>query len=304
MVRPVLASNISDEIFLPWVESANDRRFKQILIIFVVVFSLISAIVPFLPVPEIIQADLKTVSPHLSRLIMEKKKQPPPPPPIPEANVPEKNIPVKKSEKLDKKEVAYKKAASSGLVALSNELAELRESFDFSMLDAKPLIKSVAVKKQSFDQDLITAKATSSSSGIAVDKATTLTGTAKLSERSTTKVTSDIADKISATRKSATSGKKISRGESEIEQVFQKNKGAIYNLYNRALRKDPTLGGKVIIELTINAQGKVVQCHIISSELNDPGLERKIIARVKMFQFKPADVLETTVKYPIDFLPS
>ncbi|MDH5612730.1 MAG: TonB family protein, partial [Gammaproteobacteria bacterium] len=85
---------------------------------------------------------------------------------------------------------------------------------------------------------------------------------------------------------------------------FQKNKGAIYNLYNRALRKDPTLGGKVIIELTINAQGKVVQCHIISSELNDPGLERKIIARVKMFQFKPADVLETTVKYPIDFLPS
>ncbi|MDH5611427.1 MAG: TonB family protein, partial [Gammaproteobacteria bacterium] len=296
MVRPVLASNISDEIFLPWVESANDRRFKQILIIFVVVFSLISAIVPFLPVPEIIQADLKTVSPHLSRLIMEKKKQPPPPPPIPEANVPEKNIPVKKSEKLDKKEVAYKKAASSGLVALSNELAELRESFDFSMLDAKPLIKSVAVKKQSFDQDLITAKATSSSSGIAVDKATTLTGTAKLSERSTTKVTSDIADKISATRKSATSGKKISRGESEIEQVFQKNKGAIYNLYNRALRKDPTLGGKVIIELTINAQGKVVQCHIISSELNDPGLERKIIARVKMFQFKPADVLETTVK--------
>jgi len=94
------------------------------------------------------------------------------------------------------------------------------------------------------------------------------------------------------------------RDEREIEQVFQKNKGAIYSIYNRALRKDPSLEGKVVVELIIGSDGKVIQCRIISSELNSPKLERKIIARIKLFKFKPGNMRKTTIKYPIDFLPS
>lgn len=295
-------SNVPEELFLPWVESANDRRFKKILIVFVTTFILISAIVPFLPTPEIIQKDLKTVAPRLSRLIIEQKKIPPPP--LPEVKKKVKKKPVKKKKKVDKKDTAYKKAASSGLVALSSELDDLKDSFDFSSLDTKPLKKSKGVEKQTFQTNVITAKATSASAGIETGKLTRTTGGSKLSGRTTTKVTSKISEKVAPVRRSSANGRGLLRDEREIEQVFQKNKGAIYSIYNRALRKDPTLAGKVVVELTIAPNGKVTQCRIISSELNTPDLERKIIARIKLFKFKSANVPATTVKYPIDFLPS
>lgn len=297
-------ANVPAELFLPWVESANDRRFKRILIIFVTVFSLVSAIVPFLPVPEIVQKDLNTVAPRISRLIMEKKKQPPPPPPKPEVSKKIKDKPVKQDKKVVKKDAARKKAASSGLVALSSELVDIRESFDFPAIDNKPLKQSKGVEKQTFQNDLITARAKSASAGIDTNKLTRTTSETNLSTRTTTKVTSDIGDRVAVARKSGVSGGVSLRDEREVELVFQKNKGAIYSIYNRALRKDPTLAGKVVIELTIEPDGTVTQCHIASSELNAPKLERKIIARVKLFRFKPGKVQKMTIKYPIDFLPS
>ena len=85
--------------------------------------------------------------------------------------------------------------------------------------------------------------------------------------------------------------------------VFDKNKGAIYSLYGRALRKDPSLEGKVVIELTISPTGQVVKIRIVSSELNNPALERKLMARIKLFSFGVKSVEELIVTYPIDFLP-
>ncbi len=295
-----------DELFLPWVESANDRRFRKILFVFVTLFTVISAIVPFLPTPEIIQKDLKTVAPRLSRLIIEQKKQPPPP--LPVAKKKAKKKPVEKKKKVekkpDKKEAALKKAASSGLVALSNELDDLRDSFDFPALDNKPLKQAKDIEKQNFETNLITANASSASSGIDANKLTRSTSGSNLSGRTTTKVTSALGSKVVAPRKKSADGRSLMRTEREIEQVFQKNKGAIYSIYNRALRKDPTLAGKVVIELTIAPNGRVLKCRVVSSELNSPTLERKIVARVKLFRFKPANVQETVIKYPIDFLPS
>ena len=86
--------------------------------------------------------------------------------------------------------------------------------------------------------------------------------------------------------------------------VFDKYKGALQNIYQRALRKDPTLQGKVVFELTINAAGKVVKCIIISSELGSKSLERRLVSRVKSFRFAAKDVATVTVTMPIDLLPS
>jgi hypothetical protein len=58
------------------------------------------------------------------------------------------------------------------------------------------------------------------------------------------------------------------------------------------------------MELTIAPNGKVVKCRIVSSELSDPLLERKLVTRVKLFRFASKDVAQVTVSYPIDFLPS
>jgi TonB family protein len=94
------------------------------------------------------------------------------------------------------------------------------------------------------------------------------------------------------------------RTADEIERVFQKNKGSIFNLYNRALRKNPSLSGKVVVELTISPSGVVTAVKILSSELGDDKLERKLVIKIKKFKFTKAKVAEITVTYPIDFLPS
>ena len=47
------------------------------------------------------------------------------------------------------------------------------------------------------------------------------------------------------------SSAKAARTREEIELVFDKNKSAIYALYSRALRENPALQGKVVLEVTI-----------------------------------------------------
>ena len=86
--------------------------------------------------------------------------------------------------------------------------------------------------------------------------------------------------------------------------VFDQNKGAIYALYSRALRKDPTLQGKLVLKLTIEPTGTVSACDVVWSEISDDELLQKLIARVKMFRFPDKDVATVTTTKPIDFFPA
>ena len=86
--------------------------------------------------------------------------------------------------------------------------------------------------------------------------------------------------------------------------VFDRNKAAIYSLYNRALRDNPQLQGKVVVQLTIAPTGEVTDCKVLSSELKDEELERKLVARIKMFHFDDKDVEIITTTKPIDFFPA
>ena len=83
---------------------------------------------------------------------------------------------------------------------------------------------------------------------------------------------------------------KAARSREEIELIFDRNKGAIYSLYSRALREQPELQGKMVLEFTISPTGEVTMCRVVSSELNDPELEKKIVARVRLFRFEAKDV--------------
>jgi periplasmic protein TonB len=100
-----------------------------------------------------------------------------------------------------------------------------------------------------------------------------------------------------------TSGK-ASRSLEEIRIVFDRNKGSIYAIYNRALREDPALQGKVVLELKIAPSGAVTDCRILSSELKSPELEAKLLARIRQFDFGAREVDQMIATYPLDFLPS
>jgi TonB family protein len=97
---------------------------------------------------------------------------------------------------------------------------------------------------------------------------------------------------------------KPSRALEDVRIVFERNKGSIYAIYNRALREDPTLQGKVVLKLTIAPSGAVTDCKVVSSDLKAPELEAKLLARVRQFEFGAKDVNEMVVSYPVDFLPS
>ena len=300
-------SNTWNEPFLPWVESENDRRFKRILVISLVVFSLLGAIIGVLPKPQVEQRELKDVSPRLAKLIIEKKKRPPPP--IPKAKTKkkvDKKKPVKKKTAKAKKKTqsARKKAQRSGLLAMSDELADLRDTFDLGKVKSnKPLQKVGKAENTRSNSPVLTARAGKSSGGINSRSFSRSTGGGDLTGRKTTAVKGNNWSKGNS-RTSSGKGRSGGRSKEEIALVFDKNQGAIYSLYNRVLRTDPSLQGKVVFELTIAPSGKVTKVRILSSDLNNPVLERKLKLRIKSFRFRAKKVRTFKVTFPIEFFPA
>jgi outer membrane biosynthesis protein TonB len=94
------------------------------------------------------------------------------------------------------------------------------------------------------------------------------------------------------------------RTDEEIQIVFDRYKSALYRLYNRELRNDPTLRGQMVLKLTIEPDGSVSMCALQSSDMNSPTLAEQVVARVKAFSFGAKDVPAITIIYPIDFLPA
>jgi hypothetical protein len=95
------------------------------------------------------------------------------------------------------------------------------------------------------------------------------------------------------------------RTDEEIQIVFDRYKAALYRLYNRELRKDPTLRGQIIIKLTIEPDGSVSFCALQSTDMNAPTLAEQVVGRVGTFDFgAKEDISAVTIIYPIDFLPA
>ncbi|TQV84536.1 AgmX/PglI C-terminal domain-containing protein [Aliikangiella coralliicola] len=152
-------------------------------------------------------------------------------------------------------------------------------------------------------RSLITKKATQGSGGIKVATASQSSGTGALAGQNTTNVKSDIGDAVENTKRRTKSGT-LKRSSENIQLAFEKHKPAIFALYHRALRKAPSLQGRVNFRLTILPSGKVSKCSIVSSELNDPALEKRLIARIKRINFGAMDVATWNDTYLINFLPT
>ena len=97
---------------------------------------------------------------------------------------------------------------------------------------------------------------------------------------------------------------KASRSLEDIKIVLERSKGSLYSIYNRALREDASLQGKVVVELKISPSGEVMSARVISSELKTPDLEAKILARIRTLDFGAKDVAEMVTTWPLDFLPA
>lgn len=106
-------------------------------------------------------------------------------------------------------------------------------------------------------------------------------------------------------RNVAGGGANLGRTDEEIQIVFDRHKAALYRLYNRELRQNPTLKGQMVLRLTIQPNGTVSFCEVKSTDMKSPQLAEQVVERVKGFDFgaKPG-IPAVTIVYPIDFLPA
>lgn len=312
------------EYNLPWTnKSVQEKRFQRILgMVFAAIFVL-GVVWPFLPAPQPDINDIEEVPPRIAQFLLEKQPPPPPKPQEPEPEPEPDPIdepepeqvaeaepepepePTPEPPPVDETQVAREKAQAA-LLPFTEELAALADSDVLeSVADNRPLTGTVAEAERN-ERSMITSKAGTGSGGINTASLSRNTGGAGLGARSVTQVESpveSVGEAAGGARRTGTSSK-ASRSREEIELVFDKNKGAIFALYNRALRADPTLEGKLVLRLTIAPTGEVTFCEVVSSELADEEFERRLVQRVRLFRFEARDVEPVTTTKPIDFFPA
>ena len=297
---------------LPWTpEEGEQERLKKTARTFLVVFALIGVVIPLIPMSE--RPPPPALPEEVVKLILE---PPPPPPPTPEAKEPElpkpeakpEPKPVEPPKPVDRQAEARKKAENAGLLAMKDQLEDLREAFEPVQSSSAPMIGRVEGASRA-ERALVTGRTGVGSGGINTGQLSTGfgSGPGNLKGHAAGTAAPSFAEKIGDDRAQASrtgSGSRASRSREEIEIVFDRNKSAIYALYSRALREQPELQGKVVVQLTIAPSGEVTDCRIVSTELGDAELERKLVARIRMFRFDARDVEAMTTTKPIEFFPA
>lgn len=294
---------------LPWSPTEEvEARFRKVVRNAFIVFAILAVLIPMIPVPEKQLVKAPDIPDRIVRLVIEQKAPPPPPPPPPklEEKQPEQIRPVEQPRPTPPQPSARERAEQS-MANVMDQLAELRDN---SVLEKAAQTRNLTGKvgeATRSERSLLTSKVGASSGGINTAALSRGYGGGQgaLTGHTTTQVTSAVLTQQAQDRVQRAAGSgKASRSQEEIALVFDRNRGAIDAVYTRALREKPDLQGKVVLELTIAPDGTVQRCEIVSSELGDPDLERKLVARIKLFRFEAKDVGTITVTKPIDFFPA
>lgn len=294
---------------LPWSRAPGERwRFAGILILTALVFLPPALLIPSMDLPVRERAEVEEVPPRLARLVAvpEVKKgseeqvlQTPEvhlTPELPSTSP----VPTKASAK-QTAEQARETASRSGLLAMKDRLASLRESPS----DRAPaMAANVGQESGSGAPEPDPSKVLKGSGGVeAGENPVTEVAVADHKVKKVEPKTEPAGQTIA--RADPASGKPSAgeRAMSNIRKVFDAQKTVLYSLYKRELRQDPTLAGKVLLELVIEPDGSVSACEVVSSELENPTLEQRIAMRVRMFDFGADSVERRKVRFPVDFLP-
>jgi len=330
-LKKVSPNNLATKHFssgLPWgAEKGENHRFVLALLVMVTVFLPPALLIPALELPEPDRTEAEKIPPQLARLV--EQREPPKPIPVPEvepepepAPEPEpepesaepKAVELELAEEVPPPEPvrptpapsqtveqARETASRSGLMAMQDQLARMRapESDAVDTLAANVDAETVSGDGDLFGAETDPDRALAGSGGVNREAAPeTEVAVAGHQVRNV-----EVAQKAVPEAAPEPTGGPGQRGMSNIRQVFDAQKTSLYSLYRRELRQDPTLEGKVMLELVIEPDGSVSSCEVVSSELGNQSLEQRIAMRVRLFNFGEDDVEPRTVRFPIDFLP-
>ena len=197
---------------------------------------------------------------------------------------------------------------AAGILAFREQFSGLAESAPDARLGAKARISSAGEAGSARPQrSMVTTQAQSSSGGInlaALSRDVGSGGGEGIERVQVIQATSSIGG-LGGSGRPLSHGPGPSRTDEEIQIVFDRHKAALYRLYNRELRRDPTLQGQMVLRLTIDPDGSVSLCVLQSTDMKARQLSAQVVERVKTFDFGAKEAVPpVTILYPIDFLPA
>jgi outer membrane biosynthesis protein TonB len=296
---------------MPWTSgNEGDRRFRKYLRNTLLICLLFALVVPFIPLP-LMQVEEAPEAPIAREFTMTIESLPKPPPKVERPPQPERvTKPVEKPEQPTRVAETPTEAPvpDEGILAFRENLSAAKESAVTARLGADARISSDD-SSAAPERSMLTSNAPGSSGGIKLAAISRGLGGNGGKDRGAMQNTA-LTRAASSIGASAPSGRPLSNGarpsrtDEEIQIVFDRHKAQLYRLYNRELRKDPALQGKMILRLTIEPDGRVSFCQLHSTDMNAPELAGQVVERVQTFDFGAKDVPAITIVYPIDFLPS
>lgn len=317
---------------LAWnIEADENNRLKKTILSVLPIFICLLVYISWVDLPEQDRETLEALPPQLAKVILKKKEEPKPvikekkkiekkeekkivPEKVAEKPKPKVKKPAPQIVKKPKAKIKHKpkevllareKAKTSGLLAMSNQLSAMSAMASKVTLDVPQTITAKPIARKSVDR---LASSVSTGRSVGVDKTLLTQETQKidLSVRKLTEV--DLQEEVYAAVEEENAAAEqllvAQRTSEELRRTMDANKSAIQSIYNRALRKKPSLQGIFTPLLVIEESGKVSNCTTEASTLGEPGLESKFCKRLRLVDFGyKAGVDRMQFKYPFDLLP-
>lgn len=314
---------------MPWMRGVEeDWRFRRSLagaMIFAALLGFVFQLID-LPIPE--RAELIEVPDRVAQLIREEREVPVQPQPVIEEPAPEEEEPEPEPDPLLAEETppepvpetadepapqqasAKDEVRAKGILAFSESFASLAQSRPSAQLGSQASLSNAGDAAVGRTQRaMVTTAGPGSSGGINLGDISRNVGGGGGGEMAGVQVTR-VASSIAGVGagggdRPLSGGRSGGRTDEEIQIIFDRYKAALYRLYNRELRKDPTLRGQLVIRLTIEPDGSVSLCELHSSDMDAPALAAQVVDRIREFDFGAKEgIVEMTIIYPIDFLPA
>jgi hypothetical protein len=329
---------------MPWARGQeDDRRFRKLLLLSLLTSIALGVLLPLVEIPMPERWEILEEQERLTQLIREELPKPPvvvaEEKPVEAIEAVEPDAPAESSDDSPAPTLADKAQAESnpapaatkqptgsrGILAFREKFSGLAKNDEVERLGSNAQIEDPTAVADGLPQrSLVTSDAPGASGGInvaALSRGTGGTGT-QLSGVAVTRATSTFGSGSGNGTGNGTGSGKSGKGrggdrpmagssaantrtDEEIQIVFDRHKSALYRLYNRELRQDPTLKGQMVLRLTIQPDGTVSFCEVKSTDMKAPQLASQVVERVKTFDFgaKPG-IAAVTIVYPIDFLPA
>jgi len=308
---------------MPWTRGCEeDKRFRKSLVTSLAASFATAFLVGTIALPIVERTTAERLPERVAKLVRQERATPPPPVEVPV--IPEQELPEPEPELADEQPPELKpdtvvadavqpdtreQVKTKGILAFRDSFASRASLRPTARLGSQASISSAgenSVGRPS--RSMVTTSAPGSSGGINLAGISRDVGGGGqgIGGVEIGRVASSIGGGGGGSGRPVSGGGAFAgRTDEEIQIVFDRYKAALYRLYNRELRKDPTLRGQLVLRLTIEPDGSVSLCQLQSSDMDAPALAQQVVQRVQTFDFGyKEDIVAMTIIYPIDFLPS